>query len=130
MQIERRQRGSLEALDRDVSGRTLAHRRASAVATVDGAVGIAEEDRPGHREVELEARQIDTVHLDQTHADELRQDLLELLVFGDGQLVVQGLAGLSRNAAERDQQGFAALGRHLLGGRQVVVHPERRDVVL
>src|SRR5205807_2257786 len=72
--------------------------------------------------VVLEERQVETVRLDEAHADELIEQ------FADGRIAADDLrvelrACLARNAADRHEQRLSRLLRLVESLRQIVVNP-------
>jgi hypothetical protein len=85
---------------------------ATAIASIDPAVGIEEEDHEGQVVVELEQVQVEVVDARQTDPDELVSNVFDL--FETDNLPVKKMAVRSRDAAHDDHQWLAAFARPVL----------------
>ncbi len=124
MHLQGRSERLAESFDGDILHGVLTV-RAGTETTVNGLVRVHEEGREGQVEVELEQRQVHAVALDDPHTHETVHQVLDLGVMTNN-LLVQAFAGLSRNAAEDDEQGLARLPGPRDPFREVVVNPESR----
>ena len=99
--------------------------RPRAVAAIDCAVGVQDEDGERLVGIELKEREIQAVGRDDADAHELLQRRLQPLVLID-QVVVELDALLARNAPQGHDERLASLFRLGEGLRQIVVDPEPR----
>ena len=99
----------------------------SAIAAVNRAVGVKKDDAPSLIVIKLKQIQVKPIGLDDSHADKLFFQRLEFLVLTNN-LLVDCLAGRSRNSAKKREDRLARLPRLSDRGRHVVVDPMRRDL--
>ena len=119
-----------ETRQRDLPCGELLQSGTAAITAVDCAVVVHEEDCPRECTIEREPVQVHAMHLHESNADKLVQQAQQLIICGDGHLVVQCLAGHSRHTAKGNQQGLAGLGGFRVARFDVVVNPEVCHLVL
>ena len=101
--------------------------RPTAVATINGAVGVHEERRPSKVIVELKLREVHIFHLDNADIDKFFLEFMNLGILTDN-LPVEGSTGLSRHSAKEDKQRFAGLPCALSPLLKFTIHPQIADL--